>query len=128
MRGGYWTNSSVGNLVTREYVPDYRAVYVGAVNSLHDVLLPHFDKEMTADSETYDTELDKIYKKYCSALVPAKTRGLTPSQKYKQFYVDAKLELNRLLFQSLNQLLKRIDYLKTAIYEEGDLDDEGDAA
>src|SRR3990167_8335322 len=69
----------------RVYVPDARAKYSQAVDRLYDLLMPFFDKP-------FNLEDDKIQK------MPIGTP-------------DKKLEKTRALFQQLNKLLNRRDYL-----------------
>ena len=46
-RGGYKKPIMNGGLTYMDYVPDSRAEYIQGVESLSDILLPQYDKEMT---------------------------------------------------------------------------------
>jgi len=84
-RAGFWQNKPVktatGTSMQAVYSPDTRDEYINAVNFLHDILLPHFDKDIKKN------EVDKDIKK------------------------DKLLINTRKLFQDLSILLKRLNYL-----------------
>ena len=115
-RGGYYKEVVVGNVLTKEYVPDTRKQYIQSVESFSDILLPHFDNE-----------IDKSYKEISKQLKTLATNIAKKKELDDQSirdYTLKKLELCRKLFRELNLLLKRKDYLKGAIYTEDEYDDE----
>lgn len=87
--GGYYNSVTEwhGELryVKKVYVPDARARYIQAVDSLYDILIPFFDTQFSKEKE----EIQKM-----------------PSDNN-----DKKLEKTRKLFQELNKLLLRKNYL-----------------
>ena len=114
-RGGFEKEIIIGNQIVKEYIPDSRKQYIQTIESLSDVLLPYFDKKMT---EKYKEITKKI-----NSLTENMKKNEKPSDKEIREYTLTKLELCRKLFQSLNLLLKRNDYLKGSIYVEDDLMD-----
>lgn len=95
--GGYWKTvvRAIGTATYSEkvWVSDVRQEYINAVNNLSDLLLPHFDVEMSAfDSEHLKT-----------------VNGLTDP--------DELVKHTRWLFRALNQFLKRKNYLEVADFE-----------
>jgi len=113
-RGGYYRTSVQNNTTVEEYIPDSRKCYIQAIESFSDVLLPYFDKEM---NEAYNAMADDLELSRQGLL------QLDLNSDERQLLIINRLELMRRLFQQLNLLLKRVDYLKVAIYEEteGDL-------
>jgi len=98
-REGYWQKKPIslsgGVYLSEIYVEDKRDAYINAIDCLHDILLPHFDKEMLEQDKLLEsdllTEKDSFLKK--------------PTE-----WIDRKLIHKRKLFQKLNLLLKRLDY------------------
>lgn len=120
-RGGFYTTTHSRGTSSEEYVPDSRKQYIQAIESLHDVLIPHFDKEMGEKSKEHNEEVKEKLKE-------AK-ESFNKMDEYKQpqwgnYWSAIKIDFVRGLFQELNYLLKRIDYLKKAIFEEEDLKEE----
>lgn len=118
-RGGY--TITVGyNPSREEYVPDMRKCYIQAVESLADVLLPHFDKEMREAERKYREQVDKAYaesrKKYDE--VPNDYTHKADRTTIELDFVIDKRGFARELFRNLNLLLKRRDYLNKAIFTE----------
>ena len=104
-REGYWQEKPVkvgdGISIARTYIDDKRDAYVNAVDFLHDMLLPHFDDEMTKASKKNRDTLNKRYKKFAGK---------------KSDWKDKKQKIKRLLFQQLSLLLERLKYLETKKY------------
>lgn len=124
--GGYWRNVVSGSMVSKEYVPDSRACYIQAVESLASILHPHFDDTMkeqymilskvfgytwTIYMNDYKKTIEKYYPelKDDDTMKKSDVEGVMKAHKLK----DAKL-----LFIELNELLYRQDYLKASIYGE----------
>ena len=63
-RGGWNKPILHGNRVDYEYISDTRKCYTQAVDSLSDVLLPHFDNAMQEKNEYLEEREDKIEKWY----------------------------------------------------------------
>jgi len=108
-RPGYWNEKPVavgGSLhVLKIYVEDKRDSYINSVDFLHDILLPHFDNKMNAQSELIEKELEEAYNKF------------KKEKKDKSQWTDEKLIIKRKLFQQLSLQLKRISYLKGKKFE-----------
>lgn len=153
-RGGYMKEQHLSNMVVSEYIPDQRKCYTQSIESLHDVLLPHFDKKMVMISEEYEEEVENIIPQ----MRADKKKEMLDDWNYRleQKKLDGKphtlddqyirseklafdremngpiklgdkasvrvsmkhLKLARVLFQQLNLLLKRVNYLKSSIYME----------
>jgi len=150
-RGGFYFERGE-NPPIRVYVPDTRQTYMNAIDSLADVLLPFFDKGMKDDFKKITTEYEKIldnklkerqqplikewnlnlklykenpktYSKPNRESFESKKKECEKFDLYEKNKITKKrLEIKRKLFQKLNLLLHRIDYLKSAIYSEGDDD------
>lgn len=118
-RGGYYEEKFTGNVNEKIYVPDSRKQYIQAVESLSDVLLPYYDKDMEERAKAIDIEIEESLNTF------EKSKKSTGSKEHN-VYVITKLKLMRMLFQQINYLLHRNNYLKTKIYEEGAEDDEDD--
>lgn len=114
-RGGYTTQktraSGMASWVESIYIPDTRETYVNAIDMLHDLLLPHFDKKMKEESEKIEQEL--IDKK--EELKQAKE---TKKDEKIEKFSDAKLKIKRRLFQQLSLLLNRLRYLEGKSFSE----------
>jgi len=109
MRGGYWDEKPTkSGFIERTYVPDSRAVYGGAVEYLHDLLIPKFDKEMKAAAAVIEKEIDDEYDKY----EKDKEANAERSEALLHSYFNKKMKLSRKLFQELSKLLARLKYLE----------------
>lgn len=99
-RGGYYEDKTrtAGKIAYTEriYIPDSRDVYVNAINSLYDILLPHFDKIMKERAE----EIEELWN----------TRSID-LKGTKRWDVE-RIEIKRRLFQQLSLLLSRLGYLE----------------
>lgn len=102
-----------GTTVTEyTYIQDSREKYGNAVDSLHDVLYPHFDEIMTKESEEHEKELEQIYE-------DSHYQNDRNEKKFdKQNYRQQKVEYKRKLFRNLNCFLKRNKYMEGKVFEE----------
>lgn len=106
-RGGYWTEKIVGQSIERTYVSDTRKQYIQSVQTLKDLLLPHFKKE----------KIVPIYEKIQKQYELLEDEKIDKVQKGDQNY-DAvlysikQLKLMQQLFRELNNLLHNSQYLK----------------
>lgn len=127
MRGGFWihkTKMSQGQtLETKEYVPDSRERFGGAVDALHDILLPHFDKTMRVVAGEINQELNKI-RDECIAKTKKDDKEILSDEHYKgddkitvEQYRTAKVRTQRRMFQQLSLLLRRLKYLEGGVWE-----------
>lgn len=114
-KGGYYQESVINNILTKEYIPDTRKQCIQSIESLSDILLPHFDKKIKKTHEDISKKL--------KALTTAIKKKKNPTDLEIRDYTLDKLDLCRELFQELNLLLKRKDYLKGSIYDEQELID-----
>ena len=100
-REGYWQKKPVslsgGVYLSEIYVEDRRDAYINAIDCLHDILLPHFDKEMIAEDLVLEEDLIKDKNIYVKDKKPTE-------------WINKKLIHKRKLFQKLNLLLKRLNY------------------
>lgn len=94
LRGGFWKEKPrmSHNIAYTEtvYVPSTKDSYMNAIDMLHDLLLPLFDKKMKEAIKKLEEE----------------TKNMDKSDK------EAKLKLKRKLFQQLSLLLNRLRYLE----------------
>jgi hypothetical protein len=58
--GGFTKQVPHGNYIEHVYIPNSRKCYIQSVESLADVLIPHFDKEMGEVFAKYQTATDGI--------------------------------------------------------------------
>ena len=105
---------------------DTRYSYIQSIENLAYVLTPYFDEKMTKVYEecikiitSFNFEIIKILKKEFAELC----KELGQEELGHPFVIAMKLKYAKKLFYNLNLLLKRIDYLKSAVYGE-DTNDE----
>ncbi len=115
-RGGYQKPVMMNGNPHLDYVPDSRAEYIQSIEALSDILLPKFDDKMKEDYKNYESELDKLGDL-------DKGEMIMGDDNHKK-YIRGKVILIRKLFQKLNLLLSRTNYLKTSPREEEDEDEE----
>ncbi len=99
---GYWKKSQMGNYGQQEivaYIPDGRLSYIQAVECLHDLLLPKFDKEMKQASKDIDKEIEDKNKEFL--------------EKGERDWLKRKVKILRGLFQHLSLFLERLGWLET---------------
>jgi len=106
-RGGHFKIIQKDNSSVEEYIPNTRKIYIQAVESLSDILLPHFDKEMNKDYDELMKEVEVLEKKF----PPMNTQ-------LERKYTIEKIKLMRILFQMLNLLLARKRYFEGKVIRE----------
>lgn len=82
-----------------------------AVLFLSDVLAPFYDDEMNNEYGMYLEGLEYLKKH---------TEVVEGNYRVERFNYDGLYEITRELFRALNLLLKRVDFLKSSIYGDGD--------
>ena len=112
-RGGFYNYISQGNVTQKIYVEDNHKRYYQAIENLSMILVPHFDSEMTKYYTKYLEERENLPKEIKEKMEEEET-----SNNYGVKLTTSRRELSELLFIELNKLLKRNQYLKTAIYTE----------
>lgn len=109
-RKGYWQKKPVsvsgGVYMSETYIEDKRDSYINAVDFLYDLLLPHFDEDMNEATEEIEKLLGNTLKKF------------TEEKKTKTDWIDEKLSIKRKLFQKLNLLLERLNYLSARKFKD----------
>jgi hypothetical protein len=110
------------NFSETKYQEDTRFSYIQAIENLAFVLMPYFDDEMLKVYEgcvgvinAYEFQIEKIYQEEIKLIL--KELG-NESINVKPYCLDKKIECAKELFIALNMLLKRNDYLKSAVYGE----------
>jgi hypothetical protein len=129
----YTTNH--GNYSTTTEQEDTRHSYIQAIENLAYILIPYFDKQM---QKVYDECIEVIsgfdYEvcEYCKDEYDRICKELNKENLGARFVMEMKLRYAKKMFVALNLLLKRNDYLKSAVYGEdkdelvsGDEDSEG---
>ena len=113
MRAGWWkkTYGTGGVEIISSYIGDSRDEYIEAVNVLHDLLQPKFDKEMQKFSKEFNEEETKTHKEFLNQ--QEKSKG-NMSEKWTR----EKLKFARRMFQKLCFFLNRIGWLETISAEE----------
>jgi len=131
-RGGYWEeriDKTTGEKV-RFYVQDTREIYSNAVEYLHDILYPYFDKLMETKSEEINVKLKILYKK--RTVVDDNpdednrdelAEGSVGSGKFKNVeeritYRSVRVKICRRLFRELCCFLFRKKYLEMTSIED----------
>lgn len=118
-RGGYTKPVMINGNPHLDYIPDSRAEYIQAVEALTDILLPKFDDTMKKEYEEYEEALEEVDK-------ILEGRSVCMGDNTHKEYTRKKVKLIRTLFQRLNLLLDRTNYLKTAPREEEEDEEEDD--
>jgi len=113
-RAGYWKmlyrNPSTPPIPV--WIEDTRDAYINAVNMLHDLLLPKFDKIIEEEDnrvEKYEEDLEQDLKE--------KNKDMEEKE-FKKLWKDELLEIKRYLFQQLSLLLDRLGYLEGKVIKE----------
>lgn len=84
--------------------------YAFSVQALADCLVPFYNDEMDKCYEKYKKEVKELNKRTCEG----------NHIKDEPAYILGWRRIHRQLFRDLNVLMKSVDYLKKAIYVEGD--------
>lgn len=109
--GGYYKDvwNTVGGATkkTTTYIQDTGESYCNAVDALHDILYPHFDKHTKDKSKKYDEDLDKAKQK-CSKELEFNL----------EMYKRMKVEIKRHMFRELNVFLKTNHYMESQSFDE----------
>jgi len=112
-KGGYKKPVVNGGWVTYlDYVPDSRTEYIQGIEALSDILLPQYDNIMEKNYSEYIFKVNKLNDNL--------SENVRMGDEEHSKFNKKKLILAKKLFRDLNLLLKRTNYLKAAIYEEGD--------
>lgn len=114
--GGYWNSKpmSMGSVATtmEVYVPDTREAYSNAIDCLHDLLIPYFDKQCNEEIKVVEEKLEKLRKESYHKLENG-------TEKFdKQSYRNGKVQIKRYLLRALTCFLYRKKYLELKRYEE----------
>jgi len=122
-RGGYWQDRTkmVGGVGIKEryYIPDSREEYGNAIDFLHDLLLPYFDKKIEDKAKDFYTKIEEA-RKDCLKKTSVKEKEVLSDDYYKkesdkisvEEYKLKKLRIKRELLQEISLLLKRKKYLE----------------
>ena len=105
-RGGYTQKSIRGNYVEEVYVPDTRKRISQAIEFFSFLIQPKYDKDMKEKSKAIKQKLEENLKEYDEKKIT------------KDRFMINKLNLMKELFEELNFLLAKKDYLKGESYED----------
>ena len=100
------TGKTYASLIEKE------RAYREAIECLSDILLPYFDEQMTKANSNYENRVLDIKTKQ-EKVKDNKNTCLKICNRER-------VREARTLFQQLNLLMKRQEYLKSAVYSEGD--------
>lgn len=103
MKKGYWKTLPInyGGTSTgsqKIWISDSRKEYISAIQTLYDLLLARFDKEMSKQSKELNSKI-KERKDKCA------TDGIPETK-----FIDFELLMHRKIFQQLNLLIGRLGY------------------
>jgi hypothetical protein len=114
--------TSHGNYSETTFQEDTRFSYIQAIENLAYILMPYFDEPMyklyvkyMLVINAYDFQIQKMFIQEVAQI--CKEIGKEDIN-LKPYCIDKKIEYAKKLFVELNRLLKRVDYLKNAIYGE----------
>jgi len=114
---------------------DTRESFVQAVQGLAIILRPYFDKQMSEAYGDFDELVDMYffeffeqYKEYIKKTLSSHKERAEDSEYLTNNRVSLmhqiyKVKRAKQIFKELNLLLKRVDYLKSAVYGEDDITD-----
>ena len=114
MRSGWWLTRESQNMTSTNlrWISDTREEYIRSVDTLHDILLPDFDKEMGEIANKIYKDLKgpgrKLTEEEKEELERYKTKN-SPQQHEKKVW-NNKLEIYRGLQQQIFFFLKRIGW------------------
>jgi len=100
---------------------DTRLSYIQSIENMSYALIPYFDKEM---QKVYDECIEVItsfpyeLKETFKEEIEEAKQKLNKEKIPLEYYTEIKIHYAKKLFIELNKLLKRNDYLKTAVYGE----------
>jgi len=100
LRGGRYERIYKGPQVVLRYVPDTRAVYISAINTLYDLLVPRFTDEMRAADKAVKGKLETLNRKFSSQADDDADR-----ERRNQDYRNRRAEIYRELLRALSQLI-----------------------
>jgi len=104
---------------------DTRYSYIQAIENLAYVLIPYFDERMQKEYDECIKIIDGLVFEVMEQLKDRYEQicEITETKvSQKGFALEMKISSAKKLFRELNQLLKRVDYLKSAVF--GETDDE----
>lgn len=107
-RAGYTNISESNGIKTETTIPDTRKEYIQAIESLSDILAPHYDKETIEFENKVLLDIDKLAEKTGNNEIS------------EEDYVIEKFRLMRKMFRQLNFLLKKRDYLGGVTFVESE--------
>lgn len=117
MREGFWIYSSTPNQAPEKikYVGDAREEAVNSIKTLHDLLLPKFDKEAKE-------EIKKILESSSERHKTLKEEHDKSQDKKNvaERWKDNKVDFYREMFQQLCLFLERLGWLESGVMEEED--------
>jgi len=113
-RGGYTQKQIKGNYVEEVYVSDVRKRISQAIEFFSFLLQPRYDKEMKEKSIKIKKKIEENLKEYNEKKID------------RERFMINKLNLMKNLFEELNFLLAKRDYLKGESYEDVMEEDEED--
>lgn len=113
-RGGYTQKKVVNGIIEEIYVPDSRKRMIQAIEFFSYILEPFFDEPSKTKHKVIMVELKKNLEAFEKEKEP----------KPLEDFVITKLKLMMQVFRMLNQLLNKLNYLKTATYVEDEDDEE----
>ncbi len=125
-KGGYFQKEIKGNYTEEIYIPDSRKRMCQAIEFFSFLLQPHYDKDMRDKAEEIQRKIKENLEDYNGK---GKKKEEDEIKKItREEFMIIKLKHMKELFEEINHLLQRKNYLKEEIYQEGleDMDDEDD--
>ena len=125
-RGGYTKKEIKGNYVEEIYIPDSRKRMCQAIEFFSFLLQPHYDEDMKKKADTIKENVKKNLDNFNGEGEKDKKGNIKRIS--KEEFMITKLKHMKELFEELNYLLKRRNYLKEETYHEDidNMDDDED--
>lgn len=108
--GGYWTESPQS--LEKIYIQNSREVFSNSVKMLKALLVPHFDDIMETNNKKVNIKLKKLYEKF---------NKKNKEEYSKEDYLNDRIKVYIYLFEKLNGLLKRRNYMEADVYGDADV-------
>ena len=116
MRGGYFKQKQSSRGTVEVYIEDQRQVYINSVNSLYDLLLPHFDAIMNEVARQFIVALNSIQEETLK-FIEAKLNFMIKQEQEQGVTFDNRIKAN-MQWQIASKIVDSDSYEAVKAYEE----------